>query len=149
MRVEGAAVVLVGERVAGRVLLRVLLCGREQRGVLGGVDDVVGARQRDGVVDRGLEAGQVDDEIGAVQPGDLRGGELDVVRLGAGRRQRADRDAVAAHLLGDELQGVERRHDVHGPVGDARLRVGGAPGERRPDQQHGDDQQRGEPVRAA
>ena len=86
---------------------------RQRRRRVAASTTCAGERLRDGVVDRGLEAGQVDHEVGARRSG----------RPGRGRaRRRAarrpggvsdrTRHPVAAHLLGDELERVERRHDV-------------------------------------
>ena len=105
----------------GGVALLAYMAGDQVDGV-GGVDDVRRFAGSDGGVDRALEPGQVDHQVGLADGPDLARRELDIVRFGAGRRQRADRDEVAAHLLGDVLQRVEGGEDLDlaGTVGAAR-----------------------------
>ena len=74
----------------------------------GGVHQVLGGARGDRVVDGGLEAREVDHDIGLADGADLARRELDVVRLGARRGEGRDRDEVAAHVLDDVLQRVER-----------------------------------------
>ncbi len=102
------------------VLLGVLI-GGEQVGGVRGVDDALGAVLLQRLIDRGLEAGEVDRDVGLRQLGGLLHPELEVVRLLAGARQ-VDHDCVlAADPLGQELQRVHRRH--HGDR--AVVRAGG------------------------
>ena len=84
----------------------------EQQGEPGGhVDGPVGGLLRDGLVDGRLEALDVQDEVGLGDLGDLRGAELEVVRLDARGRQDVTSTALAADLLGGVLQRVERGDD--------------------------------------
>ena len=70
----------------------------------------------DGGVDRGLEPLLVDDQVGAADLRGLRGGELQVVRLRPGLGQVHDVRVVARDPLGDELERVERGHDLSEPL---------------------------------
>jgi hypothetical protein len=143
VRVEGAVPVPV---LLG-VLLPVVVMGRlVQRRRLRGVHDVRRRVRVDRVVHGRLEVGQVHHQVGAAHLVHLRGGELEVVRLGPGRGQRPDVDQVAADLLRHVLQRVERGQHAHaaaaaavaGPPGAAGP-VGGAGGQgERGDEDRGD-----------
>lgn len=104
--IERVVVVLV-------VLLGVVIRTGDEVGDVGGVDHVLGVARVDGLVDGALEAGQVQDEVGLADGPNLSRGQLDVMRLGPGGRQRGDGDELAAHLLGDVLQRVEGREHLH------------------------------------
>jgi hypothetical protein len=111
-------------RQAGRVEpdVRVLAL---QVGGLGGLlgGGVEGGHQRqhidgfalglllDGLVHFGLQALEIDDDLGLGDLGHLLRRELQVVRLRAGRGEVGDADGVAADALGDELQRVEGGDD--------------------------------------
>ena len=88
----------------------------------GDVNDGLGGLLLDRLVDRTLEAREVDDRVRGGQGVDHLGGELKVVGLCAVRGQRGHGDVVAADLLGQVLQGVKGRHDGQGLV------LGGATG---------------------
>src|SRR5690606_25593754 len=129
----GRAVVVAVVRVLGvllgalagvraGVLARVLL----EPGGLRGVDDVLRRALLDALVDRGLEAREVDDEVGVADPAHLRGGELEVVGLRRGRREVGDGDVLAADLLDDVLERVEGREHLEPPVVTASAAAGGA-----------------------
>jgi hypothetical protein len=91
---------------------------------------VLGLSGVHGLVDGGLEAGLVDDEVGVADGAHLGGGELQVVGLGGRGREVVDAHQVAAHLLGHVLQGVEgRQHLQRAVVGPGARAVGGAGGE--------------------
>ena len=82
-----------------------------------GGPDVEGVMRRvlgDGVVDRRREASQVDGEVGILHASDLARRELDVVGLGAGRREVGDPHVLTTDALGDVLERVEGRHDGQG-----------------------------------
>ena len=86
-------------------------------------------RRVDRVLERRLESrAEVEDEVGVRDRADVAAGELEVVRLDAGRSQVRDADFRAADLLGGEGQRIERRDD-----GRSRRssRAAAAPGERR------------------
>ena len=131
MRVESAVIVaLLGVLVLAvlfgggvvRVIVGVLLGLGLQRHHAGGVEHVLVPALRNGLVHRRLEALDVDDGIGVADRGDLARGQLDVVRLGTGLGQAGDGTVVTRDALGDELQGVERRHDLQlTRLGRARL----------------------------
>ena len=131
VRVEAAVVmallgvlvvaVLVGGGVV-RVIVGVLLGLGLQRHHAGGVEHVLVAALGDGLVDRRLEALDVDDGVGVADRGDLARGELDVVRLRPGLGQAGDGTVLTRDALGDELQGIERRDDLQlTRLGRARL----------------------------
>ena len=101
-----------------------------------GVEGPAGRLLRDGLVHRGLEALEVDDEPGVADLADLAGVELDVVRLGAGLGQLGDGHRVAADPLAEELQRVEGGHHVEPAVGREAARLVAA-GRARADQQDG------------
>ena len=65
-----------------------------------------------GLVDCRLEALLIDHQIRRRQARDLSRGEFQVVRLGPWLGQAGDRGVVTGDTLGDELQRVERGHDV-------------------------------------
>ncbi len=65
----------------------------------------------DGLVDRRLKAGQVDNEVRVGDLGHLPRAQLKIVGLGSGLDQIGHGDAVAADPLGHELQWVEASHD--------------------------------------
>jgi hypothetical protein len=65
-----------------------------------------------GLVDRGLEAVQVQDQVGLRDASHLPGRELQVVRFGAGGREVLHVGLVPAESLGQEGQRVEGRRDV-------------------------------------
>jgi hypothetical protein len=77
-----------------------------------GVQGVVHPALINRFVDRGLEGVLVDHQVGCREIGDLAGGQLQVVRLGARRSQVADAGVRAGDALGHELEGIERRDDV-------------------------------------
>lgn len=142
MRVRGAVVVAVAGlvRVLG-VLLRglvgvlalaagVLLEPGRRRGV----DHVLGGALLDALVDRGLEPREVDDEVGVADRTDLRGCELEVVRLGRGRREVRDVDVLPADLLDDVLERVERREHLEPTVVAAASSRAAVPGGARRDE---------------
>jgi len=63
---------------------------------------------------------QVEDDVG---PNDVLDGprcKLEVVRLGAGRREVLDLDGRTADPFGGEGEGIERRDDGRPPVSAAR-----------------------------
>ena len=99
------------------------LAGGLQRDDGGRVQGVVVAALRDGLVHRRLEALLVDDQSASVTERDLARGQLDVVRLGARARSGSDTARATRDALGDELERVERRHDLQlarlGRVGSA------------------------------
>ena len=64
----------------------------------------------------GSRCRDVEDEVGLLHARDVARRQLDVVRLGAGRRQVRDRDAVAADPLRGEGERIEGRDDVEAPV---------------------------------
>ena len=68
-----------------------------------------GADLLDGLVQGGLEAGDVGDEVGLAQLGGLLAGELEVVRLDIGRGHGGDLDERATDGLGQVLDRVEGR----------------------------------------
>jgi hypothetical protein len=71
------------------------------------------ARAGDGVLDRRLELGvDVEDDIRLLDTSDVPRGQLDVVRLRAGRRQVRDVDGGATDLLSRVLERIERRDDL-------------------------------------
>ena len=118
-------VVIVGLGLTGLGLVVVaLFLGRvvgagvdlNQLGGGGDVDDGLGGVLLDGLVDRALEAGQVDNCVRVGQRVDHLGGEFKVVGLGARRRQRGHGDVLAADLFGQVLQRVEGGHDGQGAV---------------------------------
>ncbi len=90
------------------LLVRVRLAG-EQGQAGGDVDGPVGGLLRHGLVDGGLEALDVEDEVGGGDLGDLGGGELEVVRLDAGRGEGRDGHGVAADLRGRRTRAGRRR----------------------------------------
>lgn len=102
--------VLLGAVVVALVadLGAVLLQRREG----GGVDGVLDAGLGDRVVDGGLDALEVEDDVGLAELADLLRLELQVVGFDAGLGERVDGDVVAAYLLGQVLHGVERRDHV-------------------------------------
>ena len=67
----------------------------------------------DAVVDRRLEALLVDDDVGLRDRDRLLDGELEVVRLGPGLGQVGDLDPVPADAFGRPGQRVEARGDLH------------------------------------
>ena len=67
---------------------------------------------RCGVVERRLQSGEGEHEVGLADAGDVLRGELEVVRLGPGRGEVGDGDVLAAHSLGHELQRVGAHHDL-------------------------------------
>ena len=80
-------------------------------GVRGDVDPGVRRLGRDGLVDGGLEAREVHDDVGAGQAPHRLGCQLEVVGLGAGLREAGDLDVLAADPLGRPLERVEGRGD--------------------------------------
>ncbi|CNG22780.1 Uncharacterised protein [Mycobacterium tuberculosis] len=78
----------------------------------------------DGVVHGGLDALDVDGEVGVLDVGDLPGGQLQVVRLGSGPGERPHEDVVSADPLRQPRHRVERRD--HGRLAgrDPGVRVG-------------------------
>ena len=86
-------------------------------------------RRVDRVLEGRLEVlSEVEDEVGIGDGADVAAGELEVVRLDAGRGQVADVDPVASDLLGGESQRVEGRGD---DLSSLRARAAAATGERR------------------
>ena len=107
------AVLVLAVDVAGRVVVVRMLIGLGlQRYDGGGVEDVAVAALSDCLVDRRLEALDVDDRIRVGDGRDLARRELDVVRLGARAGQALDTRVLTRDALGDELQRVERRDDL-------------------------------------
>ena len=94
-----------------------MILGGQQGEGLGDVECPVRGDLGDGLVESGLEAGDVEDEVGLADLGDLLGAELEVMRLTAGRREVDDLDAVAADLLRGVRERVEPRHDPQGSAG--------------------------------
>ena len=89
-----------------------------EQGERGGhVDRVVGSLLGDGLVDGGLEALDVEDEVGLRDVGDLRGAQLQIVRLDARRGQGGDVGVGPADLLGGVLEWVEGGDDASGRRG--------------------------------
>ncbi len=137
MRVDGAVVVTV-VALLPRGLLACsagLLGGGEVEP--GGRRDVEAAPGRgagDRVVDRSLEAGLVDDDVGVVHRAELAGRELGVVRLGAGLGQAHDLDAVPADPRREVLERIEGRGDPESPAGAAGIREGAPAAGARPEQ---------------
>ena len=132
MRVEVA--VLVRVLLAGVLgMLVVGLLGGTQVGHLGGVDHACVAVRGGlsyGVVDRRLEVGEVDHDVGLGDVDGLLERDLEVVRLLAGGGERLDPGGVAGDPLGDERQRVERRdHGGSVVVGGTRRAAPGEPGE--------------------
>ncbi len=106
---------VLGVLLALGVLLLAQLDGRQH------VERAVGGLLLDGLVDGGLEAGGVDDEVGLAKRADLLRRELEVVRLAAGLGEVRDLDVVAADPLGQEGVRVEAgRHRGAALVGGAR-----------------------------
>ena len=69
-------------------------------------------RAVDGSLERRLEAAaEVEDEVGGADALDVARRELDVVRLGAGRREVRDGHPVAADLLGRVRERIEAGDD--------------------------------------
>jgi hypothetical protein len=99
-----------------RHVLVVVVGGGQQLDGRARVERPVRGLLLDRLVDRRLEALEVDDEGGVADVGDLAGIELDVVRLGARFGQLGDRDRVRAEALAEEPQRVERGHHVEAPV---------------------------------
>ena len=71
----------------------------------------------DGVVDGGLEPGQVHHEVGVGHVTDRLWGELEVVWLDAGRREVGDLHGIPCEALDHELQGIETDHHRRLPAG--------------------------------
>ena len=113
-RLGFAGLGLVGTLVLARMVGRRV--DRNQLGGGGHVDDGLWSVLLDGLVDRALEAGQVDHRVSGGQGVDHLGRELKVVRLGTVRGQRGDGDVLTADLLGQVLQGIEGSHDGQGAV---------------------------------
>ena len=91
--------------------------------VLADVDGIL-IRGRDGVVDRGGELLDVQNEVGVLKVRHLAWGELDAVRIGARRSEIGDRHIIATDFLDEEGKRVERRR-----YGDRRIvDAGGASG---------------------
>ena len=110
---------LAGLSLFGGLFLGGVVCvgaGLDQLGRGGNVNDGLGGLLLDGLVNRALEAREVDDSVRGGQRVNHLGGELEVVRLGAVRGQRGDGDVLAADLLGQVLQRVEGGHDGQGAV---------------------------------
>ena len=64
------------------------------------------------ILDRRLEAvADVEDEGSLLQAPDVARGQLEIVRLGPGRREIVDAHAASGHLLGRVRERVERRDD--------------------------------------
>ena len=82
--------------------------------VVGGVDDVLGLDFGHSVVHGSLEVGQVQDKVRFRHRRHLAGGELQVVRVRAGRSQRGHGDVVPADVGSGVLKRVERRGDRDG-----------------------------------
>ena len=85
--------------------------GLNQLGRGGDVDDGLRGLLLDGLVNGALEAREIDHRVSGGQRVDHLGRELEVVRLGAVRGQGGNGDVLAADLLSQVLQGVERGHD--------------------------------------
>ncbi|GAB4007963.1 hypothetical protein GCM10029992_63150 [Glycomyces albus] len=79
----------------------------------------------DGLVERGAEPFEVDDQIGLFDLGDVTGGEFEVVRLDARWSEVSHIYAVAADLFGGEGERVETRDDVDLAVGGIRVVTAG------------------------
>ncbi len=101
---------LIGRGVVG-VVVGVLLGLGLQRHHTRGVEHVLVAALGDGLVDRRLEALDVDHGVAVGDRGDLTRGELDVVRLGSRLGQAGDHPVISGDALGDELQRIEGRDD--------------------------------------
>ncbi len=94
-------------------------------------------------VDRGLEVGLEDDDVGLGDRGDLSGAQLEVVGLGPRLGQPLHGDVLTADLLHCVLQRVEGSHDVEPSV------VGVPPPGRAAGGDHGDGQQAREQTEGA
>ena len=81
-----------------------------------------GADLLDGLVQGGLEAGDVGDDVRFAQLGGLLAGELEVVRLDVGGGHGGDLDELAANGLGQVLDRVEGRGDRQGLARGDRVR---------------------------
>ena len=101
---------MVGVVIVGVVIVCVGI------GCLIEVDDRGCVERRDSgrgnrVFDGGLERVDEEHEICLAHVAHRRGGELNVMRLHAGRGEGGDADKVAANMLGDVLERIERcRH---------------------------------------
>jgi hypothetical protein len=100
--------------IAVLLALRVVLTLVEglQRDYSGRVEDVVAALLFDRRVHCGLERLLIDHQVGAGDVGHLAGGELHVMGLGAGLGKVLHRSERPCQPLGDELERIERHHDV-------------------------------------
>ena len=120
---------LGGSTVCGLVTVLVLLLDPLVVDEVGGFAQVQhrgpGADLLDGLVQGGLEAGDVGDEVGLAQLGGLLTGELEVVRLDVGRGHGGDLDERAADGLGQVGDRVEGRRDRQGLARCDRVGGGG------------------------
>ena len=82
----------------------------EQRDSLAHVHGLVGGDLCDGLVDRGLESLDVQDQVGFADLSDLLWGQLHIVGFRPRRGETGDGDVRAPHLLGGVLQRIERGH---------------------------------------
>ena len=104
----------------------------DQIDVLRQVDRRYVAQGADGVVKRRLESLDVKERLCFVQLGDLLRADFELVRLGARGGDGRDVDVVAADLLREPLDRVERGGHFQFPGGSAlrivgRIRAGGKP----------------------
>jgi hypothetical protein len=104
-----AVVALVG--VTGLLFVGVVFSRKEREG-LGDVERAVRRCLLDRLVEGGLEAGDVEDEVCLADLGDLLRAEFEVMRLSTGRGQIDDLDGISAHLLCCIGQWVEARDDA-------------------------------------
>ena len=128
--------VLLALGVLGALGMLVVVLGAEvlQRDDGGGVQGVVPAALRDGLVDGGLERLLVHHQVGLDDLGRLLRGQLEVVRLTSRLGQAGDVSVRPGDPLGDELERVRRRDD-----GDL-VRTGGSAGRRSVPAAGGDEQ---------
>ena len=87
-------------------------------------------RSLDRLFDGRLEAvREIQDDAGGLDAFDVARRELDVVRLGARRREVVDLERRAAGPLRREGEGIERRHDAVPTSGRRRAAAGGQQGD--------------------
>ena len=118
----------VGDRPAATVLPSSTPV-RSSRAAGGDVEGLVAGLVGRRLVDRRLEAAEVDDEVGVGHGGHVRGAQLQVVGLGPRLGEVGDLDGRAADPLRRVLERVEAGHHVQRRLATGRPgRVGGADG---------------------
>ena len=113
MRVPVEVTVLISMvTLVGMVTFVGMLFGGQEREGLGDVERPIRGDLGDGLVEGGLEAGDVEDEVCLADLGDLLRAELEVMRLAPGGREVDDLHTVAADLLRGVGQRIEARDDA-------------------------------------